>query len=100
MAGVQEAVEGYCKAMMSMDIGTLMGAMTPEALGKAMALQGQGPQPGGALQGYDIDKQGEEGDEHVYHITLKGSDDQSAKVMTRWREIDGAWKVADIGLVQ
>jgi hypothetical protein len=100
MAEVQEAVEGYCKAMMSMDIGTLMGAMTPEALGKAMALQGQGAQPGGSLAGYEIEAKGEEGGEHVYNITLKASDGQSANVMTRWKEIDGAWKVADIGLIQ
>jgi hypothetical protein len=98
MAGVQDAVEGYCKAMMSMDIGTLMGAMTPEALGKAMALQGQGPQPGGTLQGYEIEAQGQEGDEHVFHITLNGGQ-QSATVMTRWKEIDGAWKVTDSGQV-
>ncbi len=98
MAEVQDAVEGYCKAMMSMDIGTLMGTMTPEALGKAMALQGQGPQPG-ALQGYEIQQQGQEGDEHVYHIVLQGPD-QSATIMTRWKEIDGSWKVADLGLLQ
>ncbi|MEX1255466.1 MAG: hypothetical protein WEE64_14100 [Dehalococcoidia bacterium] len=99
MASVQEAVEGYCKAMMAMDIGTLMGSMTPEALGKAMALQGQGPQPGGGLQSYEIAEQGQEGDEFIYHLTLVGSD-QSAKVMTRWKEIDGAWKVADLGMLE
>jgi hypothetical protein len=101
MATVQEAVENYCKAMMAMDIGTLMGSMTPEALGKAMALQGAGPQPGagGGLQSYEIAEQGQEGDEHVFHITLNGSD-QSGKVMTRWKEVDGAWKVADLGLLE
>ncbi len=99
MASVQEAVENYCKAMMAMDIATLMGSMTPEALGKAMALQGQGPQPGGGLQRYEIAEQGQEGDEYVYHLTLFGSDAE-AKVMTRWKEVDGAWKVADVGLVQ
>jgi hypothetical protein len=64
MASVQDAVENYCKAMMAMDIATLMGSMTPEALGKAMALQGQGPQPGGGLQRYEIAEQGQEGDEY------------------------------------
>jgi hypothetical protein len=75
--------------------------MTPEALGKAMALQGQGgAQPGGTLAGYEIEAKGEEGGEHVYHIALKASDGQAANVMTRWKEVDGAWKVADIGMIQ
>ncbi len=96
---VQDAVENYCRAMMTMDIATLMGSMTPEALGKAMALQGQAPQPGGTLQKYDIAQQAQEGDEYVYHLTLHGGA-EPATVMTRWKEIDGAWKIADIGLVQ
>jgi hypothetical protein len=97
---VQDAVENYCKAMMAMDIATLMGSMTPEALGKAMALQGQAPGgAGGGLQRYEIAQQGQEGDEYVYHLTLFGADAQ-ATVMTRWKEVDGSWKVADVGLVQ
>jgi len=99
MASVQEAVEGYCRAMMTMDLATLMGSMTPEALGKAMALQGQGAGGGGTLQKYDIAEQGQEGDEHVFHITLHGAN-QTGVIMTRWKEIDGAWKVSDIGAVE
>lgn len=100
MADVQEAVENYCRAMMTMDIGTLMGSMTPEALGKAMAaMGGGGPGGGGQLQSYEIDEQGQEGDEHVFNIKLVGSA-QTGSVMTRWKEIDGAWKVSDIALIE
>jgi hypothetical protein len=101
MAEVNDAVEAYCRAMMTMDIATLMGSMTPEALGKAMAAMGGGGGPGGggALQSYEIDAQGQDGDEHVFHLKLVGSD-QTGTVMTKWKQIDGAWKVSDIALLE
>ena len=36
MPTIDEAVAGYITAIKSMDVGTLMATLTPEALGKAM----------------------------------------------------------------
>ena len=51
MASIDEAVDKYVAAIKSMDIGTLMATLTPEALGKAMAMQGQTPPPVGIPPG-------------------------------------------------
>jgi hypothetical protein len=98
MATVDEAVDKYMAAIKSMDIGTLMATLTPEALSKAMAQMGSGPPPG-SVDSISAEKQGEENGEYVYHLNVTGSAG-SAVMMTRWKEIDGAWKVTDVGQVE
>jgi hypothetical protein len=97
MATIDEAVASYVNAVKVMDIGTLMATLTPEALGKAMAMGGGGPPAG--ITSITAEKQSEENGEYVYHLSVEAASG-AGKMMTRWKEIDGAWKVVDLGLVE
>lgn len=95
MPTIDEAVDGYIAAIKAMDIGTLMATLTPEALGKAMANMGSQPQPA-SISAITPEKISEENGEHVYHLKIE-ADGGGGTMMTRWKEMDGAWKVIDIG---
>jgi hypothetical protein len=95
MPTVDEAVAGYVTAIKAMDIGTLMATLTPEALGKAMAQMGSNPPPT-SVSDIKAEKISEENGEFVYHLVVE-ADGGGATMMTRWKEIDGAWKVTDVG---
>ena len=97
MPSIDEAVDKYVAAIKSMDIGTLMATLTPEALGKAMAMQGQTPPPVG-IKDIRPEKKGEENGEQVVHLVVE-ADSGGGTMMTKWKEIDGAWKVTDVGQV-
>ena len=96
MADIDEAVNNYLNAIKTMDIGTLMATLTPEALGKAMAMGGGGPPTG--ITSITAEKQSEENGEYVYNLSVEAASG-SGKMMTRWKEIDGAWKVTDMAQV-
>ncbi|MBI2723983.1 MAG: hypothetical protein HYX50_02870 [Chloroflexi bacterium] len=95
MASVDEAVQNYITAIKSMDIGTLMATLTPEAMAKAMSQMGSQPPPAG-ITDIKAEKQGEENGEHTYHLVVEAASG-GGTMMTRWKEIDGAWKVTDVG---
>src|SRR5262245_37419051 len=97
MATIDEAVEEYMQAIKGMDIGKLMATLTPEALSKAMAQMGSGPPPG-SVDSITAERASEENGEYVYNLNVAGSAG-SAVMMTRWKEIDGQWKVTDLGQV-
>ena len=40
----------------------------------------------------------EENGEYVYHLSVDAATG-SGTMMTRWKEIDGAWKVTDLGVL-
>jgi hypothetical protein len=96
MATIDEAVSSYVNAVKVMDLGTLMATLTPEALGKAMAMGGGGPPAG--ITNITAEKQSEENGEYVYHLSVEAASG-AGTMMTRWKEIDGQWKVTDIGQV-
>lgn len=96
MASIDDAVSGYIAAIKVMDLGTLMASLTPEALGKAMSMGGGTPPAG--IKDIRAEKQSEEGGEYVYHLVVD-ADSGGGTMMTRWKEIDGAWKVTDLGQV-
>jgi hypothetical protein len=95
MPTIDEAVTSYIAAIKAMDIGTLMATLTPEALGKAMANMGSQPQPT-SISAITPEKVSEENGEYVYHLAIE-AEGGGGTMMTRWKEIDGAWKVTDIG---
>jgi hypothetical protein len=95
MATIDEAVAGYVTAIKNMDIATLMATLTPDALSKAMAQMGSQPPPS-AVSDIKAEKQSEENGEYVYHLVISG-EGGGGTMMTRWKEIDGAWKVTDLG---
>jgi hypothetical protein len=108
MSTVEEAADTFAKDLQAQNIAGLMLVFTPEGMMKAMALQGQlqaraaeamaaGRTPGPAT-GYSIDAKGPDGEDQVVHITLNNTDG-SAEILTRWREVAGAWKVNDVALV-
>ncbi len=97
MPTIDEAVASYVTAIRNMDIGTLMATLTPEALAKAMAQMGSQPPPG-SVTDIKAEKQSEENGEYVYNLVVT-ADTGGATMMTRWKEIDGAWKVTDLGTV-
>ena len=94
MPTLEESIDSYINAVKVMDIGTLMASLTPEAMGKAMAMAGGAPPTG--ITDIKAEKQGEENGEVTYHMTLEAASG-GGTMMTRWKEIDGAWKVTDIG---
>lgn len=96
MAAIDEAVDKYVNAIKVMDLGTLMATLTPEALGKAMAMGGGGPPAG--ITDIKAEKQSEENGEYVYHLAVEAASG-AGTMMTRWKEIDGQWKVVDLGQV-
>ena len=96
MATIDEAVNGYMNAIKVMDLGVLMATLTPEALGKAMAMGG-GPATG--ITSINAEQKSEENGEYVYHLAVEASSG-AGTMMTRWKEIDGQWKVVDLGQVQ
>ena len=96
MANIDQAVADYVAAIKIMDIGTLMNTLTPEALGKAMSMGGGAPPTG--ITDIRAERQSEENGEYVYHLSVDAATG-SGTMMTRWKEIDGAWKVTDVGLV-
>lgn len=96
MANIDEAVDNYVNAIKVMDLGTLMATLTPEALGKAMAMGGGGPPTG--ITDIKAEKQSEENGEYVYNLSVEAASG-AGTMMTRWKEIDGQWKVVDLAQV-
>lgn len=91
---VEEAVHRNSKAIISMDFATLMGDLTPEAMSKAMAAGNTMMQQ---LTDYKILSHAEEGEDHVFEVQYIGP---SANVngVTRWRNINGTWKIVDFSI--
>lgn len=95
-SSIDDAVNDYINAIKVMDLGKLMATLTPEALGKAMAMGGGGPPTG--ITEISAERKGEENGEYVYHLSVQAASG-SGTMMTRWKEIDGAWKVTDLAQV-
>ncbi len=95
MASIDEAVSSYINAIKVMDIGSLMATLTPEALGKAMSM---GSAPPAGITDITAEQQSEENGEYVYHLSVEAASG-AGTMMTRWKEIDGAWKVTDVAQV-
>ena len=109
MPTIEETASTFANDLQNQNIAGLMLVFTPEGMMKAMAMQGQlqaraaeavaaGRTPA-PISGHSIDVRGPEGDDTVVHITLESADG-NAEILTRWREIDGAWKLNDMELVR
>ncbi len=98
MADLQEAANQCIEDLIAQNVAGLMGTFTPEAMQKAMAM-GQGPQPQGPVTHKEAKLLPAEGDDHPVDLVV-GTDAQQAIIGTVWREVGGAWKVADIQVKQ
>lgn len=93
MPDLQEAAQQFAKDILANNIAGLMPVFTPAGMGKAMAMQGQGGGAQGATD-FDIADQGD----GLIHITFKAADGEGT-IFTRWVDVDGVWKVDDMGPV-
>lgn len=109
MPTLEEAANAFARdlTVVPPNIAGLMLVFTPEALMKAMAMQGQmqmraalamaAGQVPAPTTGYTVEQNGQEGDDHLVNLKLQSADG-TAEIAMRWREIDGVWKVNDLGL--
>jgi hypothetical protein len=95
---IEEAVTENCQAVLIGDLMRIMQDLTPEALGKLMAGAGSGGGMGAmpALKSFDIQKHDEQGDDHIFTIKFAGDADFTA--VATWRDVGGAWKIADLAM--
>ena len=96
---VEEAVTANCQAVLIGDLMRIMADLTPEALGKLMAGGGgggMGAMP--ALTSFNIESHDEKGEDHVFRVKFKG--DQEFTAIATWRDVGGAWKIADLEMEQ
>lgn len=100
MAELQEAADQFARDLVGQNIAGLMMAFTPNGMGKAMAMQGQmqaSGQPQSAATGYEVRMNGQEGEDHLVEIVMKTAQGEGV-IATRWKDVEGAWKVDDIAL--
>jgi hypothetical protein len=99
---VEDAVTANCQAVLTGDLMRIMSDLTPEALGKLMAGGGGGGGGmGGAmptLTGFNIESHEEQGEDHVFRVKFQG--DQEFTAVATWRDVGGAWKIADLAMEQ
>ncbi len=108
MPTVEEAANTFANDLAAQNIAGLMLIFTPEGMMKAMQMQGQmqaraaealaaGKTPA-PMTGHEVELKGQEGQDQVVHLSMLSADG-SAEIMTRWREVDGIWKVNDMAVV-
>jgi hypothetical protein len=98
---VEEAVKANCQAVLTGDLMRIMSDLTPEALGKLMASGGGGGGMSGAmpaLTSFDIESHDQQGEDHVFRVKFQG--DQEFTAVATWRDVGGAWKIADLAMEQ
>ncbi len=95
---VEEAVKQNCQAVLAGDLMKIMGDLTPEALGNLMANAGGGMGTMPTLTAFNIENHDQDGDDHVF--TVKFSGDQDFTAVATWRDVGGAWKIADLKMEQ
>jgi hypothetical protein len=110
MPSIQEAADQLGKDLITQNMASLMMALTPEGMMKAMALQGQmmaaqqaaaaaGLPPPAPATAATADVKGQEGEDQLVELSLHSADGV-AVVQTRWRELAGVWKVNDFLLLR
>ncbi len=99
MADLAAAAEQFARDLIAQNIGGLMMVFTPNGMGKAMAMQAErqsvGPQT--PATGFSVNVIGPDGDDQVVEVTMQ-SPDGDGIMITRWKDVAGAWKVDDMAL--
>ena len=96
MVDFQEAIDQFATDIMANNIAGLMPVFTPVGMGKAWAMQ-SGTAEGGGATGATSFETSDQGD-NLIHITFK-ADDGEGTIFTQWVEVEGVWKVDDMGAV-
>ncbi|HNM79086.1 MAG TPA: hypothetical protein PKI89_12000 [Tepidiformaceae bacterium] len=101
MADLKASAETFANDLINQNIAGLMMAFTPNGMGQAMALQGQmasQPQPQGKPS-VTVNLNGQEGEDHLVDLVMSAEgSDQTTTIVTRWKDVAGAWKVDAIAL--
>ena len=87
----EEAAHIHAKALVAGDIGTAFLGMTPEGLASAMEI---GNTTWNILS-YELQTEDRDGDDYIFNITFF-TDIGRDELHYRFRNVDGAWKVAHI----
>ncbi len=99
MAELKEVADQFAKDLMGQNIAGLMLVFTPEGMNKAMTLQtqlqAQGPRK--PATSYDVNVGQPDGEDTPVDLVMKGEDGELT-IATRWREVEGSWKVNDLAL--
>lgn len=109
MATIEEAAAQLGKDLIAQNMPALLMALTPEGMMKAMALQGQLMAAGAAALAAgmplpppatkaEFELKGDEGADTLVNLLLE-STAYTAEVQTKWRQIEGVWKVNDFLLL-
>jgi hypothetical protein len=91
-----EAMRRACELIMAGDFFSAMADLTPEAMADAMNL-GMGMTGLPLPEGYELEAPEQVGEDTRYHVTFK-SGERRMRAFANWRQIDGAWKIAAIGI--
>lgn len=99
MAELKESAEQFAKDLMGMNVAGLMMVFTPEGMAKAMAMQAQmaAQPPRKPATEFEVKVGEPDGEDTPVDVVMKGEDGE-ATIVTRWRDVAGAWKVNDIAV--
>ena len=87
-----------CDAILQGDVFTAMADLTPEAVTEAMALAvGLTAVP--TPLSYEIESHESDGREYRYGVLFRTSA-QDFRASASWREVDGAWKITSIRILE
>jgi hypothetical protein len=93
----EAAMRRACDLIMAGDFFNAMADLTPEAMAEAMNL-GMGMQGLPLPESYVLSEPEQTGDDTRYEVTFKAGEREMI-AFAAWRQIDGAWKIASIGIV-
>lgn len=119
MPSLEEAANAFASDLVAMNIPAVMAAFTPEGMMKMMALQGSilarlsqaqasgqtvTLPPAGQMPAqppatkFEIAIEEGDGEDRPVRMTFSGPSGTGV-FLTTWREVEGAWKVNDVSLV-
>lgn len=87
----EQAAHMLAQAVIDGDLATSFGAMTPDALAKAMAIGNTTWN----CTAYELTPQGQDDDAYIFDITYQ-MDQTPMSLRQRLRQVDGAWKIVDL----
>ena len=91
MPSAEEALRAHAQATVDVDLGTLVGGMTPEGFAKAMELGNTT----WTVTGYELTSKEQDGTDYLFEVRY-ATDIGPMSLRYRFREVEGAWVVVDV----
>jgi hypothetical protein len=94
----EDSMRAACDALLTGDVFTAMGFLTPDAIAEVMAMN-TGVTNLPTLYGYSIDSSEAQDGEQRYRVKF---DTTQGDVFARatWRQVDGAWRITALAIEQ